>query len=272
MLIDALLEQFKLTRKDMEYPEITSQLRRHILKNLKSKQYKYHAFNAACFSSIQQFGICPNVQLTSQDEIDNIYHIFEEHDLDDALGWRKVNCEGFVSYSETPAVSYYYGMSSPEWFCQMTGEATPYARQDVAYDRTAFKEGNYDKAKENLTTLMRLHAFTTSEEQVVLEFFDKNWNLYANQDILVAVIPEEGEIEELTDFWENMYQELRGQDTLEKVLLSCISDYNVDCQTKETIEVTHAIFLKLPRYNHFMKRFEEVDHMNLESEKSATFK
>ena len=104
------------------------------------------------------------------------------------FGWQKLNCDGKVSYSMTPSVSYYYGKNSPEWFAQFTGQGFPFTPSDK-YKKDAYVQGNYDSAKNNLLTLMKEYNFSTSDQERVIDFFDKNWNIYAKKNSYVSYYP-----------------------------------------------------------------------------------
>lgn len=242
-----LLKELNLTEYDLLDEKIKHSVSTLIIKKIMGNQFKYHAFNSVFYESIKENGITPNIMFTSQQEIDNVDKIFEKYGISMIFGWRKLNCEGKVSYSETPSVSYYYGINSPEWFGQFTGQGVSFNPYNK-YNKNAFVECDYAGAKNNLLTLMNENNFSKEDINYVINFFEKNWQMYANTTPILAIIPKEYE-EKKVDFWLNaLLNKSYLKDDIEDVLGSCFNTIGVDYQTSETIITTNATFVELPNY------------------------
>lgn len=253
LCVDELLEKANLTRSALNNENSLRGLCSYALQNLMGGEYKFHAFNSIAYDSIRENGINPNVRFTSQEQINFINDIFERYNIKMIFGWQKLNCEDTVSYSTKPSVTYYYGVNSPEWFAQFTGQSFRF-NPSGKYKKGAFVEGDYDAARNNLLTLMGEKQFSLEDISEVLKFFESNWEIYANKNPMVAIIPGEN-TKETTEYWtEHLLNSDRFKDDIEKILDFCLSFGEVDCQTKETIDTTNAIFVKLPRYNELVKR------------------
>ncbi len=252
LYIDELLSKLDLNRESLKDENYKKSLCAYIIRNLKGKDYKYHAFNSVFLDSILANGINPSVNFTPQHEINIINDIFEKSGISMVFGWQKLNCDSKVSYSMTPSVSYYYGTNSPEWFAQFTGQGFPFNPSDK-YRKDAYVQGNYDSAKNNLLTLMKEHNFSSSDQECVISFFEKNWNIYANKNPILAIIPDIQEDD--SEYWMNtLLNDPYYKDNIEKIMSFCLSENRVDCQSTEKIDVSKAMFIKMPRYDEVVRK------------------
>lgn len=252
LYIDELLSRVGLSRESLNDENYRKNICSYIIKNLIGKKYMFHAFNSSYWDSILANGIDPNIRFTSQYELDVINELFERKGISMIFGWQKLNCVGQVSFSMTPSISYYYGVNSPEWFAQFTGQGFPFNPADK-YEKNAYVKGNYEAAKNNLLTLMEEHNFSSSEQGLVIDFFEKNWKIYANKNPILAIIPD-SEIDD-SNYWINsILNDSYYKQDVNKVMGFCLSDYRNDCQSEENIDVSNAIFVKLPRYDYLVKK------------------
>lgn len=258
-----LLEKLNLTRQDIGDEATRTAVFSYIIKNLEGRNYKYHAFNSANLNSIRKNGINPNISNINQEELNEIDKIFTNHGITMIFGWQKLNCEGKVSYSKTPFVSYYYGASSPEWFSQFTGSGFPFNPIEK-YEKHAFFKSDYEAAKNNLVTLMQENNFPSDDTTKILNFFQKNWNIYANNIPMLAVIPENS-VEENTKFWTAHLFEYFVKQDMEGLVKYCFFDeQGIDCQDKETITTEKATFIRLPNYKILKEKVCEPQESQIE--------
>jgi len=252
LYVDELLSKLGLNRESLNDDNYKKSLCSYIIRNLKGKDYKYHAFNSAFFDSILANGINPNINFTPQHEINIINDIFEKNGISMVFGWQKLNCDGKVAYSMTPSVSYYYGTNSPEWFAQFTGQGFPF-NPSGKYIKDAYVQGNYESAKNNLLTLMKEHNFSSGDQECVIDFFEKNWNIYANKTPMLAIIPDTKE--DNSEYWINiLLNNSYYKDDIGKIMNFCLSEDRVDCQSAEKIDVSNAMFIKMPRYDELVRK------------------
>lgn len=252
LYVDELLSKLELNRESLNDENYKKSICSYIIRNLKGKDYKYHAFNSAFFDSILTNGINPNINFTPQHEIDIINEIFEKNGISMVFGWQKLNCEGKVSYSMTPSVSYYYGTNSPEWFAQFTGQGFPFNPPNK-YIKNAYVQGNYESAKNNLLTLMTERNFSSDDQKCVIDFFEKNWNIYANKTPMLAIIPDLHE--DVSEYWANkLLNDSYYKDDIERIMNFCLSEDGIDCQSTEKIDVSNAIFIEMPRYDEVVRK------------------
>ena len=96
----------------------------------------------------------------------------------------------------------------------------------------------------NLLTRMNEYNFSDADINIVMDFFDKSWNLYVNNVPMLAVIPEvENQTKILID--DNFFDFTKNFNSYFDGTNECFRD----CQTSEVIDTSDAIFITLPKYN-----------------------
>ena len=170
-----------------------------------------------------------------------------------ALGFQKLNCDGKISFSLTPKVSYNYGIKSPEWLDSFAG----YKIQDNSID--SYVEGNYELSKNGLSMTMKKNNFDMVDEWYVNNFFEKAWKIYANKSPMLVLIP--SEIVKEVDYYNSFYAHT-PYENLDKFIEDCFTHYDsyIDCQTSEKIDISNATFIKLPSYNMLMNRLDDLNN------------
>lgn len=255
-MIDALLEKKQMTREEAQVPGNKRKLYEEITKRLLVNGYCFHAFNSCYFDSIQKYGLDPTRKFDSQEELDEINKLFEKYQIGLIFGWQQINCKGKVSYSRTPSVSYYYGISSPEWFSQFTGAGFPFNPKEK-YDKYAFPKGDYESARKNLETLMTEKGFTTSDQAKVISFFNKNWELYANRAPRLVMIPQQIITSERAQkIPESLMTDPLYHGKLEAAIELCttIMGFGKDEREDQVISTNNAIFIELPSYQTIIQK------------------
>ena len=239
-----LLENLNFSLKQLKNNDVQDFLCRYIINNIRLNKYIYHSFNSIAFDSIKKHGVNPNVKLTEQGDIDKINAIFVKHGINMIFGWQKLDCEGKVSFSLSPSVSFSYASYSPEWFSQFCGGSNAFSRLKDRCEYS-FAKRDYEGSKGNLYSLMKENNFSVDEIQMVLDFFDENWNKYANGKGMLAVIVDKDSSYD-ADFLYKRYRSL-GYSVEEIFGFSCC-DKEIDLSTKETLDVSDAKFIFLPSY------------------------
>ena len=232
--------------KEMISPNAKKELSKLIAVSLERYDYKFHGFNGYFLNSIKENGLNPSVK-EEQDSIKQINDIYEKYGINMGLGWSKYD-DGKVSYSKDPTVSYDYAQRSPEWFSQFTGGSSHHKQ-----NKTAFADNNYEGAKYNVLKLMAEHNFSHDDMQIVMDFFVKNWNKYANQKPIIALI-EHKRPKELLDNIIKMHTEFGNMDDLNKLLHTAFYDGAVDGKSDTKIDTTNAIFIELPHHNELLNQ------------------
>lgn len=201
--------------------------------------YLFHAFNSSEYESIKQYGLDPKRKLTPQKDIDEINDIFIKHGITTIFGWQKIDCENKIFCARNPNTLYDYGVRSPEWFSQFTGGSLAHTNNTKNRIQGAYMNNDYNAAKYNLTSIMNGKNFSDDEKQIVFDFFEKNWNLYANKNPMAVIIPYPSENYNYGNIFKNISYYLAD---------------NTDYRSPKVVDTSEAIFLKLPTYSKLIKK------------------
>lgn len=253
---ESVLKRIGVSIEDLKNIDVQDRVVRYIINNIRLNKYMYHAFNTSALNSILEHGLNPNIRLTDQSEIDKIDAIFLKHGINMIFGWQKINCEGRLSFSESPSVSYSYAVRSPEWFSQFCGGTHAFMGIKNRVFRT-FQMGNYEGSKNNLFSLMKLHNFSVDEMQMVFDFFDVNWKRYANHESMLAVVPDQAKCD--FEFLYKRYNELGYN--VRDIFGFCTYDGDIDFNIQEVIDVSDARLIKLPNYKNMYNKLSNSNMM-----------
>lgn len=255
LYLDTILAKNNITKESLIDDDKKVKLYQYMVSHITNRKNKFHAFNSASYESIKEHGLNPNFKVTKEEEINDINRIFESYGISMIFGWHQLNCVGKVSYANTPSVMYYYAANSPEWFSQFTGQGFPFDSFNIEYNRSAFLEGNYAAAKNNLEMLMSDKKFARQDKDTVFEFLERSWKTYANNNPMLVIIPEKTANNNF-EYWTNqLLTDPYYRDDIRHALGLCFAiNSNKDCQTSEIINVDDAMFIELPKYSEVIKK------------------
>lgn len=255
LYLDAILAKNNMTKENLTDDDKKVQLYQYMVRHIAIRKNKFHAFNSASYESIKEHGLDPKFKITKDDEINHINQIFESYGVSMVFGWHQLNCIEKIYYSNNPSVAYYYAANSPEWFSQFTGQGFPFNNFNIEYSCSAFLEGDYVAAKNNLEILMSNKKFTRQDKDTVFSFFDRSWKIYANNNPMLAIIPDDSASDDF-EYWTNqLLTEPYYRDDIKHALGLCFDiNSNTDCQTSEVINVDDAMFIELPKYSEVIKK------------------
>ena len=261
LYLNDLLDKFNLNSEDLTHPVVDGVLREFIAKKILNTEYKFHAFNGVFLDSIREHGLDPSCKFETQEELDMISALFEKHGEKLILGWQKLNCEGKVSYANGASNSYYYAVSSPEWFAQFTGQGFSFNPEEK-YCKSAFTIRNHEEASNNLMTLMQEKHFSSEEIEIVTVFFNKYWEMYANANSrpMLCMIPSKN------DNFDRFYDSVINGDYCKKSFRNlfsiCFHDREHDGRTSDVISADNALFVTLPEMSRVMEKMN-IDNKNI---------
>ena len=102
---------------------------------------------------------------------------------------------------------------------------------------------------------MNKKQFSSEDVNSVLDFFDKNWKIYANKVPILAVIPGTDLEDTLVeDYSKYLLNDEYYKGNLERIIDFCLENYAIDGQTTETIDTSNAVFITLPKYSVLIKK------------------
>lgn len=275
LFINTKINEMGLVTNNLESKEVKNDIYSFFMKNDSKNSYIYHAFNSVNLDSIKEKGIIPNPTDSYQNDIDLINNIYLKNNICSPFGWQKINCQDKVSYSNTASVSYGYGLVSPEWFSHFVGDDLVYSGVKD-YKKRAFIQNDYNEAKKNILSLLNNKNVSEEETIQVINFFDNQWEKYANKQPMLAMIPKSNEKSTEDDTNKKIARNLVNKK--DDYNLAQEINYDADClfglngiddQTDEKIDTTNAIFIKLPSYNYIEKKVLEN---SIDNEKIMTTK
>ena len=245
-LLNDFLQVLGVPQERLKEEIINSKVKDLIVASLEKKDYMFHGFNGYYLNSIKENGINPNVK-ENQEDILMINEIFEKHGIKMGLGWA-MHDTGKVSFSKTPSVSYDYAERSPEWFSQFAGGSTNYFN-----NRNAFLDNDYERARLNLINLMTDKGFTQDDLQIVINFFNQNWQKYANQNPMIVMVENNNPLDYIKD---SINFEKGINSDYSQLFHVHFYDEAIDCKSSQKIDTTNAKFIELPKHNELIKRIK----------------
>lgn len=282
---NTLIEKLNIPKNYILNKELTQKIYEYIIDKILGTSYIFHSFNSVFLESIKKYGINPNIMLTPQNELDEIYNLFKKHDYDSIIGFQKQNCEGQISYSTVPSSVYLYAIKSPEWFNYFTNSHIDIFSQALTDFDLLTKESftnldlltkkveqtcqiylstqtftpnchvtnNYEGAKQNIENLIKELDFTPKEEESTLSFLEKNWQIYANREPMVAIITKKITNKDVAKITANILENYNIS-SISDLINICFNALENDCQTKKIIDTSSATYIKLPSYNELIEK------------------
>lgn len=245
-----ILKRLGYTEEDLSDVKVEKKVSKYIIEKFRIQKYRYHSFNDAFYESIVKNGINPKLQFSDQDTLNRIDEIFSSHDISMILGWQKLNCVDMVSYAKNPSECYSYALASPEWFSEFCGESLNFANIEGRC-QFAFRDNDYDGAKRNLISLMKKHNFSYEEMKEVLNFFDDNWEKYANKSSTLVVVVDRDYSTSIDTLYKR-FCDLRC--SVKDLFRICSCSGSVDEHTEDVIDVSDAKFIKMPDHKVLVKK------------------
>ena len=213
---------------------------------------KYHAFNGSATNSIMSSGLDQDKVLLRQEK-DEIQKIFEEHGKNNIFNsGSTVGYNSRLSYSESANALYNYALTSPEWFSYLCGQENYIAR-------------DYESALKCVMDKCYINELTKEETQKVLGLFEKGWQSFAEQKLMLAVIPEK----EPDVIMGNVVGRENGFDDA----LTLYNEHKYrsnDNYTEEKVDTQDAAYIELPSPQMIIERLEELKKEESQQQSTPT--
>lgn len=156
-----------------------------IIQNYFLEGYLFHTFNGAFETSISKNGLILENKPWSLTELEEIRMIFSKHGKQNIFGLYQGEQKTPIYLSETIASSAYYAVSSPSWFLHFTTGGM----ERNHYDKEAFRNRDYESCLHNVEKLIRDNHLDVLEAQKVLDFFEKYYQIFKNENSSVLLVP-----------------------------------------------------------------------------------
>lgn len=149
-----------------------------IIHNFITEGYLFHSFNGAFKESIKERGLVLTNKPWDLNETERVKQIFSTKGKKDLYGLYQGEEHTPIYLSSNLNSSSYYAVSSPTWFLHfVTG-----GMMDHEYDKEAYRRRDYDACLNNILLLIYKYQLSKDEEEVVLRFFNKYYNMLASSN------------------------------------------------------------------------------------------
>lgn len=167
----------------------------------------FHSFNAAFFDKINTQGLVVKEKPWNLEEVEEVRKIFQEKENYNIFGLYQGRTATPVFFADTLISSPYYGLSSPTFFRKFIENEPEYFN--------VFLNRDYPKAYESINKLCT--ELNDKEKEIVINFFNKYWNLFTSEDLPYVAISTKERMEIKTYPLEQFQNE-----TLEQYYLRCL--------------------------------------------------
>ncbi len=150
-----------------------------IVNNYFINGYGFHAFNAGLYNEISKNGLLVKDKLIDTNLFYEVDNIFKKRNAM-VFGLYKPEDNNSIFFAGTLNNIYQYGAGSPSFFRKFIFQSD---KEDNYLKR------NYDKCLESVLNTIKKYNLNENEKQIVLEFFDKYYQLFSTNDYYVALYP-----------------------------------------------------------------------------------
>lgn len=259
---DTLILKYLCNKLNIEYSKDLSVENKEkifdiLYKNIISKDYGFHAFNSSMYDSIKKHGINPNFYLTSQNDLNLVGETYKKNNLYYPFFMQNKNCIGQISYSSAANFSYMYGIDSPEWFSNFCNDKQTY--------NNPYIKREYDAALDILNK--KISNFNNEDKKIVIDFFNKNWNIYASKENIpiLAIFELEKENRYITEYGKALEDFKENPD--DYIWRECLNRGACDNHINH-VDVSNALFIQLPSYNKVVELSKEKYYGEIKNDTS----
>lgn len=96
-------------------------------------------------------------------------------------------------------------------------------------------------------------GFTQDDFQIVINFFNQNWQKYANQNPMIVMVENNNPLDYIKDSI-NFEKEINSD--YSQLFYVHFYDEATDCKSSQKIDTTNAKFIELPKHNELIKRIK----------------
>ena len=159
-----------------------------ILKHVYNKYivngYFYHSFPSIFLDEVNNNGLAVsnyNYEINSLKEVNKI---FEKYNIKNVFS-KDLNAESpLLTLTDSSFMASYYAYHCPYFLNELAVDLLP---KDNNYEIDAFFLKNYKKCRKNLSFYLRKSDILLNDNLKILEFFDKEWNLFKVENLKPVV-------------------------------------------------------------------------------------
>ena len=177
--------------KDIENltPQQKEEVKQYFLNNYVKNGYVFHSFPSARKDSVKENGFTTVEKLWDHKEVMEVAEIFKNHGVLSAVG-------GYAFYGSNksgmyvehdPKQMFFHSVSAPEWFKFFTS-ADHNNNDGMALNSSPYYYKDYEACRRNVEDLCKNTELTKEETEIVLNFFEKNWQKLGQKELVTSMI------------------------------------------------------------------------------------
>ncbi len=159
-----------------------------ILKHVYNKYivngYFYHSFPSIFLDEVNNNGLAVSNYNYEINSVKEVNKIFEKYNIKNVFS-KDLNAESpFLTLTDSPFMASYYAYHCPYFLNELAVDLLP---KDNNYEIDAFFLKDYKKCRKNLSFYLRKSDILLNDNLKILEFFDKEWNLFKVENLKPVV-------------------------------------------------------------------------------------
>lgn len=159
-----------------------------ILKHVYNKYivngYFYHSFPSIFLDEVNNNGLAVSNYNYEINSVKEVNKIFEKYNIKNVFS-KDLNAESpFLTLTDSSFMASYYAYHCPYFLNELAVDLLP---KDNNYEIDAFFLKNYKKCRKNLSFYLRKSDILLNDNLKILEFFDKEWNLFKVENLKPVV-------------------------------------------------------------------------------------
>ena len=159
-----------------------------ILKHVYNKYivngYFYHSFPSIFLDEVNSNGLAVSNYNYEINSVKEVNKIFEKYNIKNVFS-KDLNAESpFLTLTDSPFMASYYAYHCPYFLNELAVDLLP---KDNNYEIDAFFLKDYKKCRKNLSFYLRKSDILLNDNLKILDFFDKEWNLFKVENLKPVV-------------------------------------------------------------------------------------
>lgn len=159
-----------------------------ILKHVYNKYivngYFYHSFPSIFLDEVNSNGLAVSNYNYEINSVKEVNKIFEKYNIKNVFS-KDLNAESpFLALTDSPFMASYYAYHCPYFLNELAVDLLP---KDNNYEIDAFFLKDYKKCRKNLSFYLRKSDILLNDNLKILDFFDKEWNLFKVENLKPVV-------------------------------------------------------------------------------------
>ena len=254
--------------EQIEQPENKRKILSYIYNRYITNGYLFHSFPSSYIEQVKNEGIDSLKYSYNIENFAKTKKILRSHYKKEILT-KDLENTSYITLTDSPALAFHYALHSPYYLAELVA-ITPYMDDDKKYNRGAYYQQDFKKAKENVEQLCRDLELSDNESSVLLETFIEEWKRLdiTNSHPAIAFIKRES----LHHNYLKDYRSILETCDREELIYSInkIMDSRIDVEKRYTPIMANDIkVVLLPGYREIFNNYEDFKEEKVVLEKEV---